>query len=295
MRGYRVIREVLNEIAEDTDEKGSVCNTETGLYETMCKLETGIFSECWNVILERFNATSEQLQDPKMNLNTAVPLLKSLESFVQSQWIEFDKFEEAGKQLTGVTEYRNVVIRMRVRLQPLGHVLYADDMAIAPGRDQFRCDSFLSVTDMLLSALRKRVPAYHGIAQRFWFLSQLSITDDVEIHLHERSLVQAYSNDLEDSLAEELLQFRSILKTFENEFDEIRSTNSVELFMYKLIIGKHLKPTFPKLEIMLRIYLCLIVSNATGERSFFSTEAHQESRALSHASKPTRVVVVDEY
>ena len=97
---------------------------------------------------------------------------------------------------------------------------------------------------------------------------QLSTTDDVEIHQHARSLVQAYRNDLEDNLAEELPQFRSILKTFENEFDEIRSTNSVELFMFKLIIDKHLKPTFLDVEIMLRIYLGLVLSNATGERSF---------------------------
>ena len=47
VRGYSAIREVLNEIV-----KGSVCDTATGLYETMCKLEAGIFSACWNVILE---------------------------------------------------------------------------------------------------------------------------------------------------------------------------------------------------------------------------------------------------
>ena len=142
----------------------------------MCKRKTGIFNECWNVILERLNAASKQLQYPKMDLNTAVRLLKSVKSCVQSQWIEFDK------QLTGATEYCDVVMRKRrsnVRLQPLGHVLSADDMVIAPGRDQFRCDRFLPVMDMLLSALRKRVSAYHEIAQRFWVLSQLSTTNDV--------------------------------------------------------------------------------------------------------------------
>ena len=109
-----------------------------------------------------------------MNLNTAVRLPKSRESFVQSQRIEFDKFEQVDKQLTGATEYRDVVMQKRrpnVRLQPLGHVLSADDMANAPDRDQFRWDSFLPVMDMLLSALRKRVSAYHEIAQRFGFLS----------------------------------------------------------------------------------------------------------------------------
>ena len=78
VREYSVIREVLNEIAEGTDERGSGCNTATGLYETMCKLETGIFSECWNVILERFNSTSTQLQDPKMDLSATAKISRIL-------------------------------------------------------------------------------------------------------------------------------------------------------------------------------------------------------------------------
>ena len=68
---------VLNEIAEDPNENGTVCNMATGLYDIMYKLETGIFCDCWSysVIIERFHATSKQLQDPKMDLNTAVQLL----------------------------------------------------------------------------------------------------------------------------------------------------------------------------------------------------------------------------
>ena len=67
--------EVLNEIAEDRNEKGNVCNTATSLHKQMCRLETGIFTECLNVILERLNATNIQLQNPKMDLNTSVHLL----------------------------------------------------------------------------------------------------------------------------------------------------------------------------------------------------------------------------
>jgi hypothetical protein len=44
--------------------------------------------------------------------------------------------------------------------------------------------------------------------------------------------------------------------------------SSIELFMYQIIINKQLQSTFPNAEIMLRIYLCLMISNATGERSF---------------------------
>ena len=136
------------------------------------------------------------------------------------------------------------------------------------GKDQFRRDSFLPILDMLLSALHKRRCAYSELAELFGFLSQLKIIKDSEIRQHAQTLVHAYNADLEDSLTEELVQFRSILVSYQNEFDLISSTCSLELFMYKLLTEKHLQSTFPNIEIMLRIYLCLMVSNASGERSF---------------------------
>ena len=57
----------------------------SGLRDRMCKLETGIYTVFWNDTLGRVNATSYTLQDPKLDLNTAVALLKSLKSFVSKK------------------------------------------------------------------------------------------------------------------------------------------------------------------------------------------------------------------
>jgi len=43
---------------------------------------------------------------------------------------------------------------------------------------------------------------------------------------------------------------------------------SKELFLYRLIATKGLKDTFPNVEVALRIYLVLMVSNCSSERSF---------------------------
>jgi len=43
---------------------------------------------------------------------------------------------------------------------------------------------------------------------------------------------------------------------------------SAELTMYKLLSSLKLSQTFPDVEIALRICLCMMVSNASGERSF---------------------------
>ena len=91
--------EVLNEISENRNEKGNVCTTATGFYEQMCRLEVGIFTECWYAILKRLNATNIQLQNPKMDLNTSVYLLKSLQGFIESLRNDFDRFEEEGSAL----------------------------------------------------------------------------------------------------------------------------------------------------------------------------------------------------
>ena len=43
---------------------------------------------------------------------------------------------------------------------------------------------------------------------------------------------------------------------------------SKELDMFRLLVKQGLAPTFPNVEITLRIYLCLMVSNCSGERTF---------------------------
>jgi hypothetical protein len=91
MSGYADFAVVLDEIANDANQKGETCNTASGLYDRMCKLETGFFACFWHAILDRLNSTSKKLQDDQLDLNTAVNLLKSLETFVKSLP---DRFEE---------------------------------------------------------------------------------------------------------------------------------------------------------------------------------------------------------
>jgi hypothetical protein len=80
---------------------------------------------------------------------------------------------------------------------------------------------------------------------------------------HAAKLVKAYPRDLDLSLEEELVQFKSVINT-----DLFQIDNSMELSMYRKITENDLQTCFPKVEAALRIYLCLMVSNCTGERSF---------------------------
>ena len=118
-------------------------------------------------------------------------------------------------------------------------------------------------------------------------MAKLESLKEKEIRRHSLNLVGAYADDLEDSIAEELIQFRSLLISSVELFDNDQACSN-ELNMYKAIINKRLKSTFPNVEIMLRIYLSLMISNATGERSFSKLKRIK----IKHGSEPTCIIVL---
>ena len=81
--GYTDIKNLLEVISEDEEEKADARLEAKGLFSMMDQLETGIMVELWTTILERFNKTSTQLQNPKLDLNSATQMLESLKTFVQ--------------------------------------------------------------------------------------------------------------------------------------------------------------------------------------------------------------------
>ena len=71
-----------------------------------------------------------------------------------------------------------------------------------------------------------------------------------------------YSNVLSMSLF-------SLIVAFSNEFLKDADGNiGKEHFLYKLILDKRVKCSFPNVDISLRMYLILMVTNFSGERSF---------------------------
>ena len=121
----------------------------------------------------------------------------------------------------------------------------------------------------------------------------------MEVVENAKRLQEAYSNDIEASLSEELLQFSAFLntdfvkkklevtatshpdrpsvpssrvsddKTVKQDDDDVEmDVESLELRMYRLLVTKNLETVFPNTIIALRIYLSLMISNCSGERSF---------------------------
>ena len=87
----------------------------------------------------------------------------------------------------------------------------------------------------------------------------------VEIESSADNLVIVYKDDQKQCFGNELVQFVA----FSNEFLKDADDNiGKEHFLYKLIIDKkRVKCSFPNVEIALRMYLILMVTNCSGERS----------------------------
>ena len=69
------------------------------------------------------------------------------------------------------------------------------------------------------------------------------------------------SNSLVDALCH-FAMFADIFK------DDEPGDISTELLLYKLIIDKGMQDTFPNVAIALRMYLVLMITNCSAERSF---------------------------
>ena len=124
----------------------------------------------------------------------------------------------------------------------------------------------MRILDALQSELSKRQRAYERLNKTFGFLANLGSLSDEDISMHSTNLVAAYPEDLYRSIREELTHFSALLKTdLAATLDEKKGK---EAQYFSLIKEHSLESTFPNIAVCLRIYLCMMVTNCSGERSF---------------------------
>ena len=92
----------------------------------------------------------------------------------------------------------------------------------------------------------------------------LSTLSPEEIQTAAKTLVDSYPSDLDNSFVDEL-SLCHVCWYIQRRWARDIST---ELFLYKLIIDKGMQDTFPNVAIALRMYLVLMVTNCSAERSF---------------------------
>ena len=131
-----------------------------------------------------------------------------------------------------------------------------------------------------------------------------------ELSVQSAALVEWFPNDLEASLSGERVQFTALLDTdigrqatsiasqpdaTDDDIDVITTGEAVELRMYRLIRENTMQSCFPNVEMLLRMHLCLMVTNYTGERSFSKLRQIKECPANDDWSRTPKHADTDEY
>ena len=164
--------------------------------------------------------------------------------------------------MSGTSEYAQSYNRARrrsVRQTPLDYG-QTPEVQLSPS-DRFRTQSFLPVIDQLDQSLTQHIAAYDAVSRRFGFLGKLTAA---EIQSAATDLVATYSDDLEDCLGNELVQFAELSNVVEDEGKDLGAAH----LLYTTLVDKRLQSTFPNVEIALRMYLVLMSTNCTSERTF---------------------------
>ncbi|KAF2880800.1 hypothetical protein ILUMI_25375 [Ignelater luminosus] len=133
------------------------------------------------------------------------------------------------------------------------------------GREKFTIETFLPITDTLSVHLKQRLSSYKDTNHRFGFFS-LENSNSEELKQSCKEFVEIYYEDVsEKELEMECLHLTEYLKIVQSSENE--ETNSLS-GIYHLLKENKIEDTFSNVEVALRIFLSLIVTNCSGERSF---------------------------
>lgn len=224
----------------------------------MQKFEFGFMLILWNSILTAMRSVSKSLQSEKADLQTCAFLYGSLEESLVSFREKFNDFEEKTKQLLPGVGYTEIVKRTRRRKKQPNDG-NAPEVEFSP-RDDFRTKGFLEIIDNLHSEIKRRAKVYMEVSERFAFLINFSLSDG-DLHEAINNLVRFYSRDLEEFFIE-MKQFQSYVNS---RYTDAQKTHS---HLYKILMEDQLADVFPNTEIALRIFLTLMITNCSAERSF---------------------------
>lgn len=285
-RGYNSFQKALQVIAEDGTQKPETIHEAKCLLNKMAMKESVIMVGFWAAILERINGVSKSLQKDTIELQTAVDLLKSLLDFLASQREMFDDYERKANEMTNVSEeYADQHKRVRKRKRQ-----YNDGDAeevVLEGREKFRCETYLPVIDKLCAELSRRMDAYNKVQHIFGFLVVFPSMTDVDIKETAQKFAESYPEDIELEFADEMVHFKYFISQVEKSEKTMPASQS-----YKLIFENMAQATFPNVMTALKMYRCLMITNATGERSFSKLKLLKNCHRSSMAQERLNLLAV---
>ncbi|KAB0803204.1 hypothetical protein PPYR_00174 [Photinus pyralis] len=256
--GFDQIKMALQELDDDSKQKRCTAVEAIDLLKKMNTFEFAFMTIFWKKILDRTNATSKSLQEMTGSLTVACSLYDSLVKFVENLRNQSDDIESEAKQLQPNNQhYADFASRSRKRKK------FADEglgeEVLLTGRENFKINTFIPICDKLIRELKKRMESYSSVNDIF----NIFFTDssDKVFQTSLKNIEKFYAKDINImELPDEIEQFKQLCKgnnVAKNPED-----------MLEFIINSNIVSTFCNIEILLRIYRSIPISNASGERSF---------------------------
>ncbi|XP_051167771.1 uncharacterized protein LOC127285683 [Leptopilina boulardi] len=254
--------EILNallQIANNKFEKPETRQQAKGIHVSLDNLENCFISLVWNDILQRLNAVSKALQAKDCHLALVVELYHSLMQYVAEFRNQFSVYEEKAKSVCKHTSYKFYLSRKKKRKPHFDEA--GETEHEFTGRDNIKVNMFYFSIDRLEAELKKRCEAYEILCDRFSFLTLLHVQDSGEIRKNCTKLLSFYPDDLGDELEVECLHLGAHLRSM-----KIQNISMIELSI--MLHEKQLTIVYANVNVALRIYLTIPVSNCSCERSF---------------------------
>lgn len=269
--GYDKVKEALIQLANDMEQTAETRLEASKHCKTMEKLETAILLTLWHDILTRFDEVSKVMQKNDVLLATVVKLFESLRLYIDVIRDQFAEYETKAKSKVPDSEYSRVNQRQRKRSTRISFFDGPAVEAVMDSRAAFKVSTFLPIIDSLKTELERRGKAYTDIHENFGFLVDQN-RENLSCELSSvkcHTLASVYKDDLvADELASEYLHFQNYCQIVIDAANNENKKTLGAAEQYSLMKADGVESVFPNVEVALRIYLSLMVSNCFGERSF---------------------------
>ena len=228
---YTEILQALHLIENDVSQKAVTRSEAKGIRNRFESLETAFMQCLWSFLLPRFNAVSKKLQSAQTYLSEVVQLYKSLIKTLEDEREDFNHFEKKALDLAVIQEYKTLIGRVRRKK------IYDDETRTEEetllGKDNFKVKTYDVIFDNLLSDLHKRTLQYEKINDKFSVIIELENLDNNHIREKAKVLQEAFSDDLETSIVDELLHFKAYLNCNDQNSAHLTPIEVFELFKKK--------------------------------------------------------------
>lgn len=236
--------------------------TARSLLKKMGKFQIVFMLKLWHAILSKFNKVNITLQKADLDLSVTVKLFQSLVNYLENFKCEFDSFFNET-----TAWYRQHVVSdtaLNGVLQKLTRT--RSESASDIDKDKDWNNTFLPIVNSLLVELNARRQVYEDLFEHFHFLVKLNELNINQITTACKKVAATYERDISET--ELITECEMAKQYFFLNNESASSPSPSHASMYATIVRDKLNTTFPNIEILLRMFLCFFITNATDERSF---------------------------